>query len=129
MLDLPKPRYIVFYNVRSNQPDEKELKLSEAFRSDNPNPVLECRARMININLGHNQELMESCKRLWDYSYFIAEVNQNLDKGYILETAIKKAMDVCIEKGVLLEGQKTEELAKAINSSEYRKQLLKEYNL
>ena len=30
---------------------------------------------------------------------------------------------------VLLEGQKTEELAKAINSSEYRKQLLKEYNL
>lgn len=129
MLDLPKPRYIVFYNVRSNQPDEKELKLSEAFHSDNPNPVLECRARMININLGHNQELMESCKRLWDYSYFIAEVNQNLDKGYILETAIKKAMDVCIAKGVLLEGQKTEELAKAINSSEYRKQLLKEYNL
>jgi len=64
---------------------------------------LECRARMININLGHNQELMESCKRLWDYSYFIAEVNQNLDKGYALETAIKKAMDVCIEKGVLLD--------------------------
>ncbi|MBQ3165037.1 MAG: hypothetical protein IJC02_10980, partial [Lachnospiraceae bacterium] len=51
----------------------------------------------------HNQELMEGCKRLWDYSYFIAEVNQNLDKGYALETAIKKAMDVCIEKGVLLD--------------------------
>lgn len=180
MLDLPEPRYIVFYNGRSNQPDEKELKLSDAFGSDNPNPVLECRARMININLGHNQELMESCKRLWDYSYFIAEVNKNLDNGDDLEKAIKKAMDVCIEKGVLLdileksrnevfdmllteydeklhmktlyeqgkeegfdeanerinnlysvllEGQKTEELAKAINSSEYRKQLLKEYNL
>ena len=103
MIDLPEPRYIVFYNGRSNQPDEKELKLSDAFHSDNPNPVLECRARMININLGHNQELMESCKRLWDYSYFIAEVNQNLDKGYALETAIKKAMDVCIEKGILLD--------------------------
>ena len=64
---------------------------------------MECRARMININLGHNQELMESCKRLWDYSYFITEVNQNLDKGYALEAAIKKAMDVCIEKGVLLD--------------------------
>ena len=78
MIDLPEPRYIVFYNGRSNQPDEKELKLSDSFHSDNPNPVLECRARMININLGHNQELMEGCKRLWDYSYFIAEVNQNL---------------------------------------------------
>ena len=103
MIDLPEPRYIVFYNGRSNQPDEKELKLSDAFHSDNPNPVLECRARMININLGHNQELMEGCKRLWDYSYFIAEVNQNLDKGYALETAIKKAMDECIEKGILLD--------------------------
>ena len=78
MIDLPEPRYIVFYNGRSNQPDEKELKLSDAFHSDNPNPVLECRARMININLGHNQELMEDCKRLWDYSYFIAEVNKLL---------------------------------------------------
>ena len=103
MIDLPEPRYIVFYNGRSNQPDEKELKLSDAFHSDNPNPVLECRARMININLGHNQELMESCKRLWDYSYFIAEVNKNLDKGDMLEKAIKKAMDECINKGVLLD--------------------------
>ena len=103
MIDLPEPRYIVFYNGRSNQPDEKELKLSDAFQSDNPNPVLECRARMININLGHNQELMEDCKRLWDYSYFIAEVNKNLDKGDMLEKAIKKAMDECINKGVLLD--------------------------
>ena len=103
MIDLPEPRYIVFYNGRSNQPDEKELKLSDAFHSDNPNPVLECRARMININLGHNQELMEDCKRLWDYSYFIAEVNKNLDKGDMLEKAIKKAMDECINKGVLLD--------------------------
>ena len=103
LVKLPEPRYIVFYNGRSNQPDEMELKLSEAFQSDNPNPVLECRARMININLGHNQELMEDCKRLWDYSYFIAEVNKNLDKGDMLEKAIKKAMDECINKGVLLD--------------------------
>ena len=103
LVKLPEPRYIVFYNGRSNQPDEMELKLSEAFQSDNPNPVLECRARMININLGHNQELMEGCKRLWDYSYFIAEVNKNLDKGDMLEKAIKKAMDECINKGVLLD--------------------------
>ena len=111
LVDLPEPQYIVFYNGRDNQPDERILKLSDAFRSKNPEPALECRARMININLGHNQKLMESCKRLWDYSYFIAEVNQNLDKGYGLETAIKKAMDECIKKGVLsdiLEKNKSE---------------------
>ena len=111
LVDLPEPQYIVFYNGRDNQPDERILKLSDAFKSDNPEPALECRARMININLGHNLALMESCKRLWDYSYFIAEVNQNLDKGYGLETAIKKSMDECIKKGVLsdiLEKNKSE---------------------
>ena len=111
LVDLPEPQYIVFYNGRDNQPDERILKLSDAFKSKNPEPALECRARMININLGHNLALMESCKRLWDYSYFIAEVNQNLDKGYGLETAIKKAMDECIKKGVLsdiLEKNKSE---------------------
>ena len=46
---------------------------------------------------------MEGCKRLWDYSYSVEEVNQNLDKGYTLETAIKQAMDACVEKGVLLD--------------------------
>ena len=101
LVELPEPQYIVFYNGRDQQPDEQMLKLSDAFQTNNPSPVLECQARMININLGHNQELVESCKRLWDYSYFIAEINQNLDKGYGLETAIKKAMDVCIKKGVL----------------------------
>lgn len=102
LIKLPTPQYIIFYNGRDEQPDELVLKLSDAFeRKDDKEYALECRARMLNINMEHNQKLLQSCKRLYDYSYFIAEVNRNLDSGLRLAEAIRKAMDNCIEQGVL----------------------------
>ncbi len=55
----------------------------------------------MNINRGHNRELMEKCRRLWEYSEFIAEVNEHLDRNQSLEAAVTKAMDTCIQKGIL----------------------------
>ncbi|MBQ6787123.1 MAG: hypothetical protein IJO85_05315 [Lachnospiraceae bacterium] len=102
LIKLPLPQYIIFYNGREKQPDELVLKLSDAFEGDDIlESALECRARMMNINLEHNQKLMQSCKRLYDYSYFIAEINRNLDSGLILVHAIRKAIDTCIEQDIL----------------------------
>lgn len=102
LIKLPSPQYIIFYNGREKQPDELELKLSEAFEgNDSSECALECRARMLNINMEHNQRLLRSCKRLYDYSYFIAEVNKNIDSGMVLAQAIRKAMDTCIEQDIL----------------------------
>ncbi len=85
-----------------NQPDELDLKLSDAFETKLlSEPVLECKARMLNINYGHNEKILKSCKRLHDYSYFMKEVNVGLDKGMELDEAIASAMDDCIEKNVL----------------------------
>lgn len=102
LIKLPSPQYIIFYNGREEQPDELILRLSDAFEGDsNSEGALECRTRMLNINLEHNQKLMQSCKRLYDYSYFIAEVNRNLDSGLVLSEAIRRAMDTCIEQDIL----------------------------
>ena len=101
-IKLPTPQFIVFYNGRENQPDEQILKLSDAFEPELlSEPMLECKARMLNINYGHNEKLLKACKRLHDYSYFMKEVNGGLDKGYELDEAISMAMDDCIENGVL----------------------------
>lgn len=114
-ISLPAPQFVVFYNGRENQPDELILKLSDCFTPNMAGkhlfPVLECQARMVNINYGHNQKLLDSCKRLHDYSYFVAEVNKNLDSGYDLSNAVYYAMNVCIKKDVLsdiLEKSKSE---------------------
>lgn len=115
-ITLPVPQFIVFYNGRENQPDELILKLSDCFapfdsKSQFPQTVLECEALMLNINYGHNQQLLDKCKRLHDYSYFIAEVNKNLDDGYDLDDAVYMAMNDCIRNDVLsdiLEKSKSE---------------------
>ena len=69
---IPTPQYIVFYNGLKNEPDRKILKLSDAFM--NSGGCLECSALMVNINYGHNRELMEKCRRLEEYALFIATV-------------------------------------------------------
>lgn len=100
---LPTPQFVVFYNGREEQPDEQLLKLSDAFvpRKDGIEPVIECRARMLNINYGHNENILNTCKRLHDYSFFIAEINRNLDKGFELNDAVNMAIKFCIDEGIL----------------------------
>jgi hypothetical protein len=121
---IPTPHFIVFYNGTQKQPDEIELKLSDLFEqppSFDEQPMLECRARVLNINLGHNQKLMENCRRLWEYSSFVARVNQNLSDGASLRQAIDEAIDYCVEQDIL-----TDILTKS--RSEVQKMILTEYD-
>ena len=64
---------------------------------------------------------MEKCRRLWEYSEFIAEVNDNLARNMPLKAAITKAIDHCIQRGIL------EELLKK-NQTEVLHMLLTEYD-
>ncbi len=102
LVKLPRPQFIIFYNGRNEYPDEMVLKLSDAFTLESADePVLECRATMLNINYGHNNALLNSCRRLHDYSYFIAKVNEYINSQHTIECAISKAIDYCIENDIL----------------------------
>ena len=99
---LPKPKYIVFYNGTKKQPDSMELKLSDCFENtDNEAPCLECTATMLNINYGHNQELMKHCRRLEEYSIFVLCVREYIQSEPSVEDALEKAIDTCIHQDVL----------------------------
>lgn len=103
---IPVPHYVVFYNGTKEEPDEKILLLSEAFQKEREETYvhgcLECEVRMLNINYGHNKELMEKCKRLEEYAIFVEKVRQYA-KEYPdrLDKAITKAIDDCIKEEVL----------------------------
>lgn len=101
LIKLPTPEYVIFYNGSKEQRDRTELFLSDSFEAGRGSGCLECKAVMLNINRGHNKELLKKCKRLWEYSEFIAEINDNIDKGYSLRKAMIAAIDCCIEKGIL----------------------------
>ena len=101
---LPTPHFIVFYNGSDEMPDEKIIKLSDSFirvENDKIFPELECYVRILNINYGHNEETLNACKRLSDYSQFIHIVGENLKSGVTNEIAVSVAIDYCIEHDIL----------------------------
>ncbi len=122
-IPLPFPNYIVFYNGLEREAERMELRLSEAFESgrEGYEPALECRALVLNINSGHNRELMEKCQRLQEYAEFIGEIRKNLQRGMVLEKALGQAIDHCLAHGIL-----TDILRRS--QAEVRRMLLEEYD-
>lgn len=84
-------------------------------------PALECKARILNVNSGHNAELMNKCRRLMHYSLFIARIRQNIDRGMPIEQAIDESISYCIRHDIL-----KDVLLK--NRSEVRHMLLTEFD-
>ncbi len=101
--ELPFPQYFVFYNGTSAEPDQLPLKLSDLYEvpTSSKSPCLECISIMLNINYGHNKELMEKCKRLKEYAVFVAAVRRELATDKPLEQAVSHAVDNCIRKDIL----------------------------
>ena len=56
--------------------------------------------RMSNINLGYNEQLMDSCKTLHDYSVFTTKI-RTYAKIMELEEAVERAITECIPDGIL----------------------------
>lgn len=104
LLKIPTPMYYVFYNGESEMKssDILELKLSDAFEDSSVKSNFEWTATMININYGHNSELMRKCKVLSDYSKFVETVRR-FQKDNDLDMAISMAVDECIKLDILSE--------------------------
>lgn len=100
---LPVPNYIIFYNGTQEEPDSRTLRLSDAFDLTNVNqkPCLECTATMLNINYGHNRELMDKCQRLKEYSLFVEIVRKHCQNEKDRNRAVSGAVEECIQKDIL----------------------------
>jgi len=97
---LPTPRYVVFYNGEQDAPDEDVLRFSDLCAEPGASCV-EVTARVLNINYGHNEALMRACETLRGYAYFIAKIRELLAEGLEFSEAVNRAVDLCIQEGVL----------------------------
>lgn len=101
-IPVPTPRFVVFYNGTKKEPERRELRLSESFiKPDEPFPYLECVAVVLNINYGQNRELMENCRKLYEYSFLVEQIRVQIEKGLTLTAAIDQAIAVCLKEGIL----------------------------
>lgn len=105
IIELPYPQFIVFYNGTKEEPERQVLELNAAYPKgcDKENAALQCRAVVLNINLGYNADIMKKCKKLEEYAQFIAIIRRYLEEKYSIEDAVSEAMDECIRKGILEE--------------------------
>ena len=116
---LPTPRFVIFYNGQAEQPDRKELKLSELFSIPDADPSLELKAVMLNINKGHNRKLMETCRTLQDYAEYTFRVREYAAE-MPLDLAIEQAITECISEGILADFlRKNRAEAKKVSIYEY----------
>ena len=98
---LPVPRFIVFYNGEADQPD-RQIKVL-----------------VLNVNQGHNPELMEACHTLWEYAEYTGRVRKYAKEQPIAE-AVERAITECIQEGILKEFlEKNRREAKNVSIYEY----------
>ncbi|MDE7285001.1 MAG: hypothetical protein K2N85_15670 [Lachnospiraceae bacterium] len=97
---IPAPKFVVFYNGTDFQPEQQILKLSNAFEKKQEQPALDLTVTVYNINLGHNQELLDACQLLKEYAQYVEQV-RTFAKEMPFSEAVGKAVDYCIMNGIL----------------------------
>ena len=102
LIKLPTPKFIVFYNGREKQPECKEYRLSDAYMTKTEDVSLELVVTQLNINQGYNDALMEKCPDLFQYMQYVSKIRE-YNKGMPLEAAVTRAVDECIDEGILKE--------------------------
>ena len=114
LIPLPIPKLVVFYNGTADKPDDMLLSLDDAYKAEikrnitgitdkadmeseverlfkEADPDIRVKVRMININYGHSKNILEACKPLKEYSWFVDKIRSNNDND--IESAIAKAID------------------------------------
>lgn len=100
IVQIPSPRFLIFYNGVEERLEREELKLSDAFTIKEKVPWLELRAIMLNINSGYNKNIVNACKTLKDYVEYTSRIRRYAEKMDI-EDAVEQAITECIREGIL----------------------------
>lgn len=124
-VQIPTPRFAVFYNGSAEIPERTEYRLSDLFQKKTERPELELIVTVYNINPGMNKDLLEACQLLKEYTLFTTKIRDKR-KTMHLQTAVNQAVDECIREGILsdfLREQRAEVVAMSIFEYDYEKHM------
>jgi len=102
-VEIPTPKFFVLYN-RKEQLKEYELKLSDAFKANDSEPImLELTAKIIDINADSGDLALSRSENLLGYSLLIDNIRKNISADMARDKAISLAIHSCIDQGILTE--------------------------
>ena len=101
---IPTPKFVVFYNGTKDQPDRQYMNLSDSYTNKKIPGDMELTVTMLNVNYGHNAELMKKCEALNGYSLYISKFREYNESGEFTHSeSAEKALDYCINNNVMTE--------------------------
>jgi hypothetical protein len=108
LLLIPRPEFFVLYNGTAPCPDEQVLRLSDSFEKPEipglpEKAALELEVRVLNINEGRNAAIAKRCRKLTEYSAFIARARSFEKELGDREEAMKAAIKYCRGHNILKE--------------------------
>lgn len=59
------------YSGMNKKPDESRIQAEVEQILHDADPDIEVKVRMININHGHNREMLSKCRPLGEYAWFV----------------------------------------------------------
>lgn len=97
-LELPTPKYYVFYTGREPMSERETLRLSDSFKVEGCD--LEVVATVLDVREGANKAIMDACQVLADYAHFVTLARDNSE---VMDprAAIDAAVMQCISEGRL----------------------------
>ena len=102
---IPRPRYYVLYLGKQDRPDREILRLSDSFVNPDNDGAYEWTAIVLNVNPGHNKDLLNVCKVLEEYSLFVECSRKHLNNASKDREsrfqAMLAAVNECIREGIL----------------------------
>ena len=114
----PTPRCVCFYNGETEREDRVVLDLKDAFDRE---ADIDVRVTMLNVNYGRNRALMEACKPLRDYAWFVDAVRQRQATLNDLDAAVDAALNEMPEESAL-------KAFMTANRAEVKRMCITEYN-
>ena len=121
-IPLPVPGFVVFYNGQAEQPDRETLYLSDSYMIKEEEVSLELKVDILNINIGHNKELLEACRTLGEYAEYVSRVRRYAKEMPIGE-AVERTIEECIRENILREFlEKNRAEANAVSIYEYNEE-------
>ncbi len=116
MIRIPEPHFLIFYNGSDPMPEDSVYKLSDLFLTHAGNsigshliqdeisdPEIELKVRVLNINLGYNENIQKACKVLYQYAQFVSVTREYMSGNGNRTECVNEAIDFCLEHDILKE--------------------------
>ena len=99
-VEIPLPKFVIFYNGEEERPEQEVLKLSSLYTAKDRGIDLELKALFLNIKGEHNSPLKKACRTLREYAEFTDKMREHM-KTENIETAAERTIEECIREGIL----------------------------